>query len=77
MHTDFNYREDNSSGFDRDLQHQRSNEASNARNHWMRQSSRSGVDIDEIPIPTSGGGPKTFEELLAEKMEAEAALGQV
>lgn len=43
----------------------------------MRESSsRSGVDIDEIPIPTADGGPKTFEELLAEKMEAGAAFGR-
>lgn len=43
----------------------------------MRESSsRSGVDIDEIPIPTTDGGPKTFEELLAEKMEAGAAFGR-
>ena len=38
----------------------------------MRQSK----NIDDIPIPTVEGGPKTFEELLAEKMEAEAALGR-
>ena len=40
----------------------------------MRQS-KNEVDIDEIPIPTAGEGPKTFEELLAEKMEAEQELG--
>ena len=33
-----------------------------------------GLDIDELPIPTAGDGPKTFEELLEEKMEAADAL---
>ena len=74
MNNEYPYKEDHSSGFDRDLHNQRSNEAIN-RNNWMRNSNRSGLDIDEIPIPTSGEGPKTFEQLLAEKMEAEAALG--
>ena len=74
MNNDYPYREDHSSGFERDIHNQRSNEASN-RNIWKRNSERSGLDIDEIPIPTSGEGPKTFEQLLAEKMEAEAALG--
>ena len=41
----------------------------------MRNSNRSGLDIDELPIPTADGGPKTFEELLAEKMEAMGELG--
>lgn len=44
-------------------------------NHWMRSSKNGGLDIDDIPIPTAAGdGPKTFEELLAEKMEAAEAL---
>ena len=71
MHTDFAYKEDPSSGsgFDRDLIKQASNKSRDQTN-WMRQS-KNEVDIDEIPIPTAGEGPKTFEELLAEKMEAE------
>ena len=72
---DFASREDHSSGFERDLQNRRSNEAME-RNSWMRNSNRSGVDIDELPIPTAGEGPKTFEELLAEKMEAMGELGE-
>ena len=36
----------------------------------MRQSSAQ-LDIDELPLPTAEEGPKTFEQLLAEKMEAD------
>ena len=79
MQTDFNYREDHSSGFDQNRQkeddHRNNNSNSQSNNHWMRQSKNGGLDIDEIPIPTAGDRPKTFEELLAEKMEAADMIG--
>lgn len=42
----------------------------------MRNSQGQFTDIDDIPIPTAEDGPKTFEQLLAEKMEAEQALAE-
>ena len=41
----------------------------------MRSSKNGGLDIDDLPIPTADEGPKTFEQLLEEKLEAAAALG--
>ena len=77
MRTDFNYKDENSGSYDRDIRKQSSREESKLpsqqQNHWMR-STGNGLDIDELPIPTAGEGPKTFEELLAEKMEAAEAL---
>ena len=71
MQTDFNYKEEASSGFDRDLARQGSNDNGRTEAHWLRQSKNS-QNIDDLPIPTAlEGGPKTFEELLAEKIEAE------
>lgn len=71
MQTDFGYKEETSSGFEKDL-HRQSTFDGVRSNNWMRKSK----NIDDIPIPTVEGGLKTFEELLAEKMEAEAALGR-
>ena len=75
MQTDFNYREDHSSGVElnREKEEEKKNTNSSS-NHWLRQSKNGGLDIDDIPIPTNGEGPKTFEELLEEKMEAAEAL---
>ena len=78
MQTDFhNYREEHSSGYDRerDKEDDKLQSSQPQPNHWMRQSKNGGLDIDDMPIPTAAGdGPKTFEELLAEKMEAAEAL---
>ena len=90
MHTDFHqapaYREEgSSSGFaDRDIQARTSYEErssnrlveSKSSNHWARQSKSGGVNIDDMPIPTVGERPKTFEELLEEKLEAQAFLNE-
>ena len=73
MQTDFNYREDHSSGAELNHREKEEEKKSNS-NHWLRQSKIGGLDIDDIPIPTNGEGPKTFEELLEEKMEAAEAL---
>jgi len=73
LHTDFGYKEETSSGFEKDLHRQSTFDAghsNSSKNHWKRKSK----NIDDIPIPTVEGGIKTFEELLAEKMEAEEAL---
>lgn len=68
------YKEEGSSGFERDIHRQSTNEGSKS-NRWMRHS-QGQLDIDDIPIPTAEDGPKTFEQLLAEKMEAEQVLSQ-
>lgn len=73
MQTDFQYR-DESSGFERDIHKQSSGEGQPVGSHWLRTSQHGPVNIDDVPIPT-GGEVKTFEQLLEEKLEAQAALG--
>ena len=68
-YTSYNFEKDTSSGLERDIHRQSTNEGSKS-NRWMRQSSAQ-LDIDELPLPTAEEGPKTFEQLLAEKMEAD------
>ena len=67
------YKEEGSSGFERDIHRQSTNEGSKS-NRWLRHSQ--GFDIDDIPIPTAEDGPKTFEQLLAEKLEAAEMLAE-
>lgn len=59
-HSYYNYREEMSSGFERDIHRQSTNEGSKS-NRWMRHSHGQITDIDDIPLPTAEEGPKTFE----------------